>query len=153
MTPFGFEKIQDQLRRYKEEDLARLEKALGEAREKGDLSENAEFDAAREGIWQVEQQIAELEDIVTRAEVIDISQLPKDRAAIGATVKVKDLDSGATDEFRLVGAFEAKFYGDDAVSVMAPLGEALCGLKVGEKAECRAPRGMIRYQILGIRYA
>jgi transcription elongation factor GreA len=151
MTPAGFEQARQKLDHLKNVELPRVEKALGAAREMGDLSENAEFDVAREMMWNLERQIAELEDKVSRAEVIDTAALRQDSVAIGALLKVEDLDARRREEFLLVGEGEVR-RDVDTVSVTSPLGQAFLGKKAGEVAEVEAPRGRIRYRIIEFRY-
>jgi transcription elongation factor GreA len=151
MTREGFEQAKKKLDHLKYVEMPRVQKALQEAREMGDLSENAEFDAARNELWTLDQMIAEMETKVSLAEVIDASKLNLDTVAIGAKVKVEDLDRKAKDEFLLVGEGEVR-EGMDTVSVTSPLGQALIGKKVGELAEVQAPRGKIRYKIIAFKY-
>jgi transcription elongation factor GreA len=151
MTREGFEQVKKKLDHLKNVEMPRVQRALQEAREMGDLSENAEFDAARNELWNLDQMIAELETKVSLAEVIDASTLNLDTLAIGAKVKVEDVDRKAKDEFLLVGEGEIRD-GVDTVSVTSPLGQALIGKKVGEVAEVQAPRGKIRYRILSFKY-
>ena len=152
MTREGFEQAKKRLDYLKNVEMPRVQKALGEAREMGDLSENAEFDAARNEMWNLDQMIGELETKISLAEVIDVSKLNLDTVAIGASVKVEDIDRKSKDEFLLVGEGEIR-EGLDTVSVTSPLGQALIGKKVGELAEVQAPRGRIRYKILSFKYA
>ena len=152
MTREGFEQARKRLDHLKYTEMPRIQKALQEAREMGDLSENAEFDAARNELWNLDVMIAELETKVSLAEVIDASKLNLDTVAIGASVKVEDVDRKAKDEFLLVGEGEVR-EGVDTVSVMSPLGQALIGKKVGELAEVQVPRGRVRYKILSFKYA
>ena len=151
LTPEGFEQAQKKLDHLKNVELPRVEKALGAAREMGDLSENAEFDVAREMLWNLERQIAELEDKVSRAEVIDTANLKQDSVAIGAFLKVEDVDARRKEEFLLVGEGEVR-RNVDTVSVISPLGQAFLGKKAGEIVEVEAPRGKVRYRILEFRY-
>ncbi len=151
MTQTGYDQLKAQLDKLKNEELPRIQKALGEAREMGDLSENAEFDAAREEMWRVDRRIAELEDHLARAQVIDSSQAPADTITIGATVTCEDVDRKRKDEFMLVGQGETRD-GIDTVSSASPLGEALVGRKVGDVVEIQVPRGRLRYRVLQIRY-
>jgi transcription elongation factor GreA len=151
MTREGFEQAKKRLDHLKYVEMPRVQKSLAEAREMGDLSENAEFDAARHELWNLDQMIAELETKVSLAEVIDASKLNLDTVAIGALVKVEDVDRRAKDEFLLVGEGELRD-GQDTVSVTSPLGQALIGKKVGEIAEFTAPRGKIRYKIISFKY-
>ena len=151
MTREGYEQIRRKLDHLKNVELPRLQKALGEARELGDLSENSEFDAARSEMWNVDQQIAELEHKLARADVIDPSALKLDAIAIGAFVRAEDLETRRKEEFLLVGEGEVR-NDVDTVSVASPLGQAFLGKKVGDVAEVQAPRGRLRYRVLEFRY-
>ena len=151
MTPEGYEQAKKKLDHLKNVEMPRVQKALGDAREMGDLSENAEFDAAREEMWKLDTMISELETKVSLAEIFDPKKMNLDTVAIGATVKVEDVDRRGKDEFMLVGEGELR-EGVDTVSVTSPLGQALIGKKVGEIAEVQAPRGLMRYKITSIKY-
>ena len=151
MTPQGFEQMKKRLEHMKNVEMPRVQKALGEAREMGDLSENAEYDAARNELWTLDTMIADLETKISLAEIIDPKSLKLDTVAIGANVKVEDVDKKGKDEFMLVGEGEVR-EGVDTVSVTSPLGSAMIGKKVGEIAEVQAPRGKIRYKITSIKY-
>mgnify|MGYP001594101339 CR=1 FL=1 len=151
MTREGFEQAKKKLDHLKYVEMPRVQKALQEAREMGDLSENAEFDAARNELWNLDQMIAEMETKVSLAEVIDASKLNLDTVAIGAFVKVEDIDRKGKDEFLLVGEGESREK-METVSVTSPLGQALIGKKAGEIAEFTAPRGKIRYKIVSFKY-
>jgi transcription elongation factor GreA len=151
MTPEGYEQAKKRLEHLKNVEMPRVQKALGEAREMGDLSENAEFDAAREELWKLDTMIGELETKISLAEIFDPKKMNMDTVAIGATVKVEDVDRRGKDEFMLVGEGEVRD-GVDTVSVTSPLGSALIGKKVGEIAEVQAPRGRIRYKIVSLKY-
>jgi transcription elongation factor GreA len=151
MTPQGFEQMKKRLDHMKNVEMPRVQKALGEAREMGDLSENAEYDAARNELWNLDTMIAELETKISLAEIIDPKTLKLDTVAIGAHVKVEDVDKRGKDEFMLVGEGEVR-EGVDTVSVTSPLGSALIGKRVGEVAEVQAPRGKVRYKITSIKY-
>jgi len=151
MTQEGYEQAEKRLHWLKNIEMPRLEKALGEAREMGDLSENAEYDAARQEIWNTEQQIAQLEDRLARAQIADPKRAPSDSIAIGALVKIEDLGSKGCEEILLVGEGELRKE-FDCVSVVSPLGQAFIGKRVGEVAEVQAPRGILRYKVLEFRY-
>ena len=151
MTPEGYEQAKKRLDHLKNVEMPRVQKALGDAREMGDLSENAEFDAAREEMWKLDTMIGELETKLSLAEIFDPKKMNLDTVAIGATVKVEDVDRRGKDEFMLVGEGEIRD-GVDTVSVTSPLGAALIGKKVGEIADFQAPRGRIRYKIVSIKY-
>lgn len=149
MTPRGFEQAKEKLNRLKYVELPRLEKALGDAREMGDISENSEYETARHEIGITETQIAELTDKIARAEIIEASNATE--ITIGARVKVTDLDSKRPDEFMIVGEGETRD-DVDTVSVSSPLGLALLGKKGGDVAEVEAPRGRLRYKIVSFKY-
>lgn len=151
MTPEGYEQARKRLDHMKNVEMPRVQKALGDARELGDLSENAEYDAARNEMWNLDQMIADLETKVALADVIDPSKVSKDIVAIGARVKVEDVDARRKDEFILVGEGEIR-ENVDTVSVTSPLGLSLIGKKVGDLAEVMAPRGKIRYKVLAFSY-
>lgn len=151
MTQKGYDQLRAQLDKLKNEELPRLQKALGEAREMGDLSENAEFDAARDEIWRIDRRIAELEDQLARAQVVDGSRIVDGEITLGATVKAEDLDARRKDEFMLVGENE-RHDGVDTVSAASPLGRALLGRRIGDVIEIQVPRGRLRYKIMEVRY-
>ncbi len=151
MTPDGYEQAVRKLRRLKDVELPRVEKALGAAREMGDLAENAEFDAAREELWNLERQIAELERRISLADVIDPSRSRQDGVAIGALVRLEDAATGLVEDILLVGEGEIRS-GVDTVSVASPLGRALLGKKSGQTVEVDAPGGKLRYKIVDYRY-
>jgi transcription elongation factor GreA len=151
MTPEGYEQAKKKLDHLKNVEMPRVQKALGEAREMGDLSENAEFDAAREEMWKLDTMIGELETKISLAEIFDPKKMKMDTVAIGAFVKVEDVDRRGKDEFLLVGEGEVRD-GVDTVSVTSPLGSALIGKKAGEIAEVQAPRGKVRYKIVSFKY-
>jgi len=151
MTPEGYEQAKKRLDHLKNVEMPRVQKALGDAREMGDLSENAEFDAARNEMWSLDQQIADLETKLSLAEIFDPKTMKLDTVAIGAYVKVEEVDRRAKDEFLLVGEGESREK-VDTVSVTSPLGSALIGKKIGEIAEVQAPRGLVRYKIVSFKY-
>src|ERR1700674_747675 len=116
MTPQGFEQMRKRLDHMKNVEMPRVQKALGDAREMGDLSENAEFDAARNEMWNLDQMIADLETKISLAEIFDPKKMNLDTVAIGAYVKLEEVDRRAKDEFLLVGEGESRD-GMDTVSV------------------------------------
>lgn len=151
MTREGYEQMKKKLERLKNVELPRVQKALGDAREMGDLSENAEFDVARSELWNLDQAIADLETRVALADIIDASQMKTDTVIIGALLKVEDVDARRKEEFMLVGEGEIR-KDVDTVSVTSPLGQAFIGKKVGEIVEVQVPRGKLRYKIIEFRY-
>jgi transcription elongation factor GreA len=151
MTPEGYEQARKKLDHMKNVEMPRVQKALGDAREMGDLSENAEYDAARNEMWNLDQMIADMETKVSLAEIFDPKTMKLDTVAIGAYVKLEEVDRRGKDEFMLVGEGESR-EGMDTVSVTSPLGSALIGKKVGDIAEVQAPRGKVRYKIISFKY-
>lgn len=126
-----------------------LSKEIGIAREKGDISENAEYDAAKDAQGLLEKRIAELEDTLSRATVMENVEIASDKAYIGATIKVKDLDSGEDLSYTLVAQEEANF-SEGKISIESPIGSALLGHKKGDKIKINVPAGTLQYQILTI---
>jgi transcription elongation factor GreA len=128
-----------------------LRKALEVAREKGDLSENAEFHAARESIGMLEGQINELNDKLRRAQIVDPSRAPRDRVAFGAIVTIIDLETEKKEVWQLVGLGEDDPE-ENRILTTSPLGQGLMLKKKGEEAEFDLPRGRARYRVKDIRY-
>jgi len=128
-----------------------LRKALELAREKGDLSENAEFHAAREALGQLEGQINEINDKLRRAQIVDPSRAPRDRVAFGAIVTIVDLETEKEEIWQLVGLGEDD-PDENRILTTSPLGQGLMLKKMGEEAELKLPRGSVRYRVQDIRY-
>ncbi|MBI4833962.1 MAG: transcription elongation factor GreA [Planctomycetes bacterium] len=149
ITPEGFEKLRAKLKYLEEEVRSAVEKRLGEARELGDLSENSEFDSAREEMWRVDRQIAELRDRLSRAEIINLAKRKADGIAFGSKVKMRNIDSGDILEYTLVGEGEAD-PSEGFISIMTPVGKALLGHKAGEKVDIKVPAGTLHYEIISI---
>ena len=149
LTPEGYEKLRKELENLKTVKRKQLSKAIGEARSHGDLSENAEYTYAKEAQGLNEKRIAELEDKLSRAKLIDESVMSKDEILIGAKVKLSDLDSGEEIEYVLVSEEEAD-YSAGKISVTSPVGEALIGHKVNEAVKIKVPAGTLRYKVLKI---
>lgn len=151
MTPGGLSRLQDELRRLKSEERPAVIRAIAEARAHGDLSENAEYHAAKERQSFIEGRVAELEDKISRAEVIDPSSVSGDTVKFGATVKVVDEDTDNTLTYTIVGTDEADI-GKGLLSVTSPLARALIGKEKGDQVEVNAPSGPRYYEILSIAY-
>lgn len=149
LTRAGRDKICQELEVLKGEKRREIAKALAEARSHGDLSENAEYDAAKEAQAMNEKKIAELEDTLMRAQIIDDDAMPKDEALLGATVKVKDQKTGEEFDYMLVSEEESDFEANK-ISVTSPVGNALKGHKVGDVVEIKVPAGVIKYEITSI---
>ena len=151
MTASGFARLQDELKRLKTVERARVLKALEEARAHGDLSENAEYDAARHEQGLIEGRISELEVKTRAAQVIDVSKLSGDDVKFGATVQLMDVDAGNKLTYQLVGADESDIKAG-LLSVTAPLGRALIGKAVGAFLEVSAPGGVKTYEVLKVEF-
>jgi transcription elongation factor GreA len=151
MTRAGYDKIKAELNELENEKMPEIEKRIGAARSEGDLSENAEYHGARESQGLLQAKINLLKSKLASAEIVDPATMPKDKVAFGATVVVKDLDFGDTEEFTLVGAGEED-YDVGKILVTSPLAQGLLGKKKGEKAEVQVPAGVNRFEIVDIRF-
>lgn len=149
LTHEGYEKLRRELENLKNTKRKELSKAIAEARAHGDISENAEYSYAKEAQALNEKKIAELEDKLSRAKLIDESAMSKDEILIGATVKLKDTDSGEEIEYTLVSEEEAD-YSTGRISITSPVGEALLGHKENETVSIKVPAGTLRYKIVKI---
>lgn len=149
LTRSGYEKLIKELDFLKREKRKQLSKAIGEARAHGDISENAEYDAAKEAQGLNEKRIAELEYKLSHARIIDDENIPKDEVLIGATVTLKDLDLKEELEYTLVAEIEAD-YEEGKISITSPVGAALLNHKEKEIVEIKVPAGLLRYEILKI---
>jgi transcription elongation factor GreA len=138
MTIEGFKKLEEELHRLKSVERPRIIQQIAEARSHGDLSENAEYHAAKEAQGLNEAKVAELEDKVSRADVIDPSKLSGDTVKFGATVTLEDEDSGEKVKYKIVGDIEANVR-DGKVSISSPIARALIGKSKGESAEVTTP--------------
>jgi transcription elongation factor GreA len=152
ITARGAEALRNELRRLKSEDRPNVIKAIAEARAHGDLSENAEYHAAREQQGFIEGRIAEIEGKLGNAEIIDITQMPQTgRVIFGSTVDLEDEDSGAKLSYQIVGEDEADIKAS-RISVGSPIARALVGKVEGDVVEVAAPGGRRSYEIVGVRY-
>jgi len=151
MTRTGYDKLKAELYDMENEQMPVIEKRIAMARAEGDLSENAEYHGARESQGMLQAKINMLKDKLGRAEIIDVATLPKDQVVFSATVKVKDLDFGDTEEFTLVGAGDED-YDEGKILITSPLGQGLLTKKVGDVAEIEVPAGTNRFEILEIRF-
>jgi len=149
LTREGYEKLRRELEELKTVKRRNLSKAIKEARGHGDISENAEYDAAKEAQGLNEKKIAELEARLSGAKMLDDENIPKDEVLIGATVKLKDLGSGEELEYMLVSEDEAD-YSQGKISVSSPVGSGLLNHKAGDKVEIKVPVGVLRYKVLKI---
>lgn len=151
MTIEGYKTLEEELHRLKSVERPRIIQQISEARAHGDLSENAEYHAAKEAQGLNEAKVAELEDKISRAEVIDISKLSGDTVKFGATVTLEDEDSGDKVKYKIVGDSEANVR-DGKVSISSPIARALIGKAKGDSAEVTTPRGSRSYEILKIEF-
>ena len=151
MTDRGFARLQDELKRLKTGDRPEIIRAIATAREHGDLSENAEYHAAKDRQAYVEGRVREIEDKISRAEVIDVSRLSGDRVKFGATVKLADEDTDEESIFQIVGADESDV-GAGLLSIISPLARALIGKSAGDSVDVSTPRGGKSYEIIEVNY-
>ena len=152
LTRRGAEALTAELERLKRGERPAVIQAIAEARAQGDLSENAEYDAARERQGFVEGRIAELEGKLSNAQIIEPPELDADgRVVFGATVELEELESGKQLEYQIVGEDEADIK-EGRVSVTSPVARALIGKRAGDVAEVQAPGGLREYEVLGVRY-
>ena len=152
MTLRGAEMLRAELKRLKSADRPRVIKAIAEARSHGDLSENAEYHAAREQQGFIEGRIMEIESRLAAAEIIDIASLPATgKVVFGATVELEDQDQGATVSYQLVGEDEADIRGG-RISITSPIARALIGKVQGDVVEVTAPGKTRSYEVVSVKY-
>jgi transcription elongation factor GreA len=149
LTQEGYEKLHKELEYLKNVKRREISKAIGEARAHGDISENAEYDAAKDAQGLNEKRIVELESYLASAQIMDNEAMTSDEVLIGATVKLKDSKSGEELEYKLVAEEEAD-YAQSKISVTSPVGSALINHKVGDMVEIKVPAGVLKYQVLKI---
>mgnify|MGYP001156773265 FL=1 len=148
-TKEGFKKLKIELNQLKDIERPKASQAIAEARDKGDLSENAEYDAAKEAQGLLELKISKLEEIVSNARIIDESKLDDSKVLVLSKVKVKKIDNGMIMSYTLVAQKEADL-NSGKISVESPIGKGLLGKKVGEIAEIQVPNGKIELEIIEI---
>jgi len=151
MTVGGHAALEEELRRRQQIERPRIIQAISEARAHGDLSENAEYHAAKESQSMNEGRIAELEDKLSRAEVIDVSKLSGSTVKFGATVTVFDEETEEEKRYQIVGEAEADVKGG-RISVTSPIARALIGKKAGDTVEVKTPKGGKSYEILTVAF-
>jgi len=152
MTLEGYETLEKELKNLKSVERPAIIAAIAEARAHGDLSENAEYHAAREKQSFIEGRILELEDKLSRAEKIDISKMSGTTVKFGATVMLEDEDTGDEVKYQIVGADEANI-DKGRISIVSPLARALIGKSVGDNVEVNTPRGSKSYEIMKVKFA
>ncbi len=151
MTMEGYRKLETELHRLKAEERPRIIQQIAEARDHGDLSENAEYHAAKDAQGLNEAKVAELEDKIARAEIIDLAKLSGSSVKFGATVTLEDEDSGDKVKYKIVGEDEASLR-EGKISISSPIARALIGKAKGDSAEVTTPRGARSYSILKIEF-
>ncbi len=157
MSKDGYEKLKAQLDTMKNDDMPRIAEQIAQARGYGDLSENAEFDAAVEAQGMLQARINELQDKLARAMIVDKSTLPTDRVVFGSKVKVLDLDLKDEEDFILVGPGEED-YDQNKILSTSPIGQALVGKSIGDvvgkhigdEVEVPLPKGSLKLRVVGI---
>ena len=148
-TEEGFKKLKDELEHLKFVERPNISQQIADARDKGDLSENAEYDAAKEAQGMLEMKIAKLEEMYAGARIIDESQLDTDKVLALSIVKIRNLNTKAEMTFTLVAETEADIKAGK-ISVNSPIGTGLLGKKVGDVAEINVPAGLVKFEILDI---
>ena len=151
MTPEGNARLKEELKQLKEVERHKISREIGVAREHGDLSENAEYHAAKERQGWIEARIKDLEDKLSRAEIIDPTKLSGSKVAFGATVKLSNIETEEESVYRLVGADEADL-NLGSISITSPLARSLIGREVGDEVKVRMPAGERHYEILEVEY-
>ncbi len=151
MTATGYESLQSELKKLLNEDRPNIIEAIAEARSHGDLSENAEYQYAKEQQSLIEGKIADLESAISRAEVIDIASLEGDDIKFGATVEIEDDDSGDRVSYQIVGDYESDIK-NNKLSVSSPLARGLINKSVDDTVEINSPKGQKSYIIKSVKY-
>jgi transcription elongation factor GreA len=149
MSKEGYEKLKAQLDAMKHDDMPRIAEQIAQARGYGDLSENAEFDAAVEAQGMLQARINDLQDKLSRAMIVERSNMPTDRVVFGAKVRVLDLDLNEEEDFILVGPGEED-YDQNKILLTSPIGQGLVGKKVGDEVEVPIPKGKLKLKIVEI---
>jgi transcription elongation factor GreA len=148
-TEEGLKRLKDELHQLKVHERSSISKQIAEARDKGDLSENAEYDAAKEAQGLLELKISKLEEVLGNARLIDESTLDMSKALILSKVKIKNIANGSTMQYTLVAENEADLK-SGKISVDSPIGKGLLGKKVGDVADITVPSGVIKFEIVEI---
>ena len=152
LTYEGLKKLEDELQDLKVNQRREIAQKIKEAREQGDLSENAEYDAAKDEHLDIEARIEQIEKILKNAEVVLDEEIDLDKISIGCLVRVLDVEYDEEEEYKLVGSSEASSL-QNKISNESPFGQALIGAKVGDIVEVEAPAGVIKYKVLSIHRA
>ena len=148
-TEEGLQKLRDELKQMETVERPRISQQIGEAIDKGDLSENAEYDAAKEAQGYLEMRIVKLRDVIANGRLIDESEMDASKVFILSTVTIKNVSSNATVTYTLVAESEANL-AEKKISIDSPIGKGLLGKSVGEIADVQTPRGIIQFEIMEI---
>jgi transcription elongation factor GreA len=151
MTPEGYQRLQEELKHLIRVERPRVVQDIAEARDHGDLSENAEYDAAKERQGFVEGRIAEINGKMARAQVIDVATIDTDKVVFGATVTVYDDESESESTYRIVGEDESDIK-QGLISISSPVAKALIGHRIGDEVQIKVPSGIRIYEIIDIKY-
>lgn len=150
-TKEGLDKLRKELEQMKNIERPKISQQIGEARDKGDLSENAEYDAAKEAQGLLEMRIGKLEDVIANARVLDSSQMDTSKVMVLSKVKMKNQANGQAMTYQLVSESEADLKAGK-ISINSPIGKGLMGKKVGEVAEIQVPTGKVNFEIIDITF-
>ena len=151
MTAEGYTKLQDELKKLTSEDRPKIIEAIAEARSHGDLSENAEYQYAKEQQSLIEGRIIDLESAISKAEVIDVKSVEGDDIKFGATVEIEDDESGEKHQYQIVGEYESDIE-NKKLSITSPLARGLIGKTEEDNVEINSPKGLKSYTILSVKY-
>ena len=151
MTAEGYTKLQDELKKLTSEDRPKIIEAIAEARSHGDLSENAEYQYAKEQQSLIEGRIIDLESAISKAEVIDVKSIEGEDIKFGATVAIEDDESGEKQQYQIVGEYESDIE-NKKLSITSPLARGLIGKTVEDNVEINSPKGLKSYTILSVKY-
>ena len=151
MTDEGYTKLQDELKKLISEDRPKIIEAIAEARSHGDLSENAEYQYAKEQQSLIEGRIIDLESAISKAEVIDVKSVEGDDIKFGATVEIEDDENGEKKQYQIVGEYESDIE-NKKLSITSPLARGLIGKKEDDNVEINSPKGLKSYTILSVKY-
>lgn len=149
ITPDGLRKLQEELKRLKSVERPKVIEAIAEARGHGDISENAEYEAAKEQQAFLEKKVRELENRIANANVVDPSTMSTDKVVFGVQVTVQDLESGDEVSYQIVGADEADVNAQ-RISITSPVARALIGKRIGDVVQVQVPRGLLELEVLDI---
>ena len=151
MTAEGYTKLQDELKKLTTEERPKIIEAIAEARSHGDLSENAEYQYAKEQQSLIEGRIIDLESAISKAEVIDVKSVEGDDIKFGATVEIEDDESGEKHQYQIVGEYESDIE-NKKISITSPLARGLIGKTEEDNVEINSPKGLKSYTILSVKY-